>query len=223
MSSSSLNGNTENATSIDAAPARVFGAREWAFLVTWPWVLAGVVAFIATGSGDRSLGGAAAIVLAASMALLAFVSAPLVAVDLLGATGFDLTKRAALLAALAGALALPALVAVTLASPSAPGAIPCGAFIVMLAAYAFIRASALAGGAYPAVAVLWIAGPPYVHYLLRDLLERRADWMLALSPASSAAWMVQAPSAWGRLWWPAAILLLVSVALTVAGGKRQTG
>jgi hypothetical protein len=201
----------------------VFGPREWIFLVTWPWILAGVVAVIATGSLVWVRGEAAATVLAGGIALLAFVGAPFVAIDLRSATGFDLTKRAAILAGLAGALALPALVAVTLASPSAPGTVLCGALVVMLSAYSLIRASALAGRAYPAVAILWIAAPAFVHYLLRDLLERRADWVLALGPASGAAWMVQSPSAWGRLWWPAAILLLVSVALTVAGGKRRTG
>jgi len=208
---------------VDATRARAFGGRDWGFLISWPWALSGAVAVIATGLGDWARGGAAAVVLAGGMVLLAFVGAPLLTIDLREAKDSSVTMRVAMLAALSGALALPALVAVTLASPSARGTVPCGALLVALAAYGLVRAAELCGGAYPAVAALWVGGPPFVHYVLRDVLGRRADWLLALGPASGAACTVHAPSAWGRLWWPAAVLLLAGVALTVAGGGRRTG
>jgi len=209
--------------SVDGARARAFGGREWSFLISWPWALAALVTVVATGSGDRATGEAAAFVLAGAMVLLAFVGAPLLTIDLREAKDSSVTMRAGMLAALSAALALPALVAVTLASPSARGTIPCGVLLVALAAYGLVRAAELCGGAYPAVAALWIGGPPFVHYVLRDVLGRRADWVLALGPASGAAWTVRASSAWVRLWWPASVLALACIALTVAGGERRTG
>ncbi|MHC5058922.1 MAG: hypothetical protein ACYTKD_30065 [Planctomycetota bacterium] len=207
----SSDGKAEGPDGAGAARVLPFGGRELAFLVAWPWVLVGLVAFTATGASHGTRGGPAATVLAAGIALFAFVGAPALA------AGLEMTERAGTLAVLCGALALPALVAATLASPSAAGTVPCGALLVMLAAYALVRAAALTGEAYPAVAVLWIGGPPFVHYLLRDVLERRADWLLGLGPASGAAWTVLAPSAWGRVWWPAFVLATAGAVLTLLG------
>ncbi|MHC4247946.1 MAG: hypothetical protein ACYS9X_02340 [Planctomycetota bacterium] len=219
----SSDGKAEGPDGAGAARVLPFGGRELAFLVAWPWVLVGVVALTATGASHGTRGGAAATVLAAGVGLFAFVGAPALAAGLRGAAGLEITERAGTLAALCGALALPALVAATLASPSAAGTVPCGAIVVTLAAYALLRAAALARDEYPVVAVLWLGGPPFVHYVLRDVLERRADWLLGLGPASGAAWTVLAPSAWGRVWWPVAVLGLAGAALTVAGGGRRTG
>jgi len=207
---------------VDGTRTRAFGGREWGFLISWPWALAALVAIVATGSGEWDQGGAAAIVLAGGMVLLAFVGAPMLAGVSVGPTSSGITARAGMLALLSAALALPALVAVTLASPSARGTVPCGALLVALAAYGLVRAAALGKGAYPAVAVLWIGAPPFVHYLLRDVLGRRADWVLALGPASGAAWTVQAASAWARLAGPVLVLTLAGAALTVAGGGLRT-
>jgi len=221
MMSTNLPEGTTGADGPDTPRTQAFGGREWGFLISWPWALAAIVALVATGSGEWGTGGAAAVVLAGGMVLLAFVGAPMLAGGTETPGGPGITARAGMLAALSAALALPALVAVTLASRSASGTVPCGALLVALAAYGLVRAAALGKGAYPAVAALWIGGPPFVHYVLRDVLGQRADWVLALGPASGAVWVVRAPSAWERLWWPATVLLLAGAALTVAGGGRR--
>ena len=205
---------------VDATRAGAFGGREWGFIISWPWALAASVAVVATGAGDRATNGAAAVVLAGGMVILAFIGAPMLAGGLGVPTSPGITACAGVLAALSGVLALPALVAVTLASPSARGTVICGALLVALAAYGLVRAARLCRAAYPAVAALWIGGPPFVHYVLRDVLGRRTDWVLALGPASGAAWMVRPPSAWGRLWWPAAVLVLAGLALSVVDRGR---
>lgn len=209
-----------------AGPGRAarFRGAERAFMIAWPWLLCVAAACSASGRAGETRGAAAAAVLAAGVALFALVGAPVLSPGL-GASGErGRAARAGGLALLCGALALPALVAVTLASPSASGTVPCGVLILMLAAYALVRAAWFAGDAYPAVAALWLGGPPFAYYLMRDVLERRADWLLGLGPASGAAWTVLgAGSAWSRLAGAAVVLALAGAALTLLDRGDPSG
>ena len=200
------------------APASMRGG-EIIFLLTWPWFLAAVVAIVATGAPART-GAAAGAALAAGAAFLALVGAPVMS----RAPGGGPAERAArcgTIAALAGALALPALLASTFASPSASGTVACGAAVTALAAYALVQAAAVLGRWYPLVAALWLAGPPLVWYIMMDVLGRRVEWLLALGPASGAAWMVTGgTSAWSRFAWPAMVLALAGGALSLLDSGR---
>ena len=139
-------------------------------------------------------------------------------------------KRSAFAAALFAALALPALVAASMAAPAAAGTIPLGAFLVFLAAYALLRAAAVVGRWYPAVATLWLGLPPLCHFILMDVLGRRADRLLALGPASGAAWVVRGVGSAGggvpgRFVTTGLILALAGIALSVLPGhvRRRAG
>ena len=216
-------GDLMGSAAADAVRARTLSGRELAFIVAWPWALAGLVALAATGATGATRGAAAATMLAAGIVLFAFVGAPALAGRLRPSAGHGTTARAWTLAALSGLLALPALVAAMLASPSAPGTILCGAILMTLAAYALIRAAVVAGDAYAGVAVGWLGGPPFVYYLLRDVLERRADWVLALGPASGSAWTLLGADAWRRFWWAAFVLAVVGAALTLFETRYSRG
>jgi hypothetical protein len=207
----------------DAGRARTFGGRELAFIVAWAWALAGLVVLAATGAVAETRGAAPATVLAGGIVLFAFVGAPALAAEIRSSAARGTTARALTLAALSGALALPALVAATLASPSASGTVVCGAVLMMLSAHALIRTALLAGDAYAGVAVGWLGGPPFVYYLLRDVLERRVDWVLALGPASGGAWTLMGPGAGRRFWWAAFVLAAVGAALTLVDGRDARG
>ncbi len=200
------------------APASMRGG-EIIFLLTWPWFLAGVVAIVATGAPAQT-GAAAGALLAAGAAFLALVGAPVLSRASRGGPA-ERAARCAVAAALAGALALPALVASTFVSPSASGTVACGAAVMALAAYAFLQASAVLGRWYPFAAALWLAGPPLVWFVMTDVLGRRVEWLLALGPASGAAWMVTGgASAWSRFAWPAMVLALAGCALSLLDAGR---
>ena len=195
-----------------SGPASMRGG-EIVFLLTWPWFLAGVVAIAATGAPART-GAAAGALLAAGATFLALVGAPVLS-RALRCGPVERAARCGTMAALAGALALPALVASTFASPSASGTVVCGATVIALAAYALTHAAAVLGRWYPLAAALWLAGPPLAWFILMDVLGRRVEWLLALGPASGAAWMVMGgASAWSRFAWPALVLALAGAALS---------
>ncbi|MHC4504078.1 MAG: hypothetical protein ACYTFI_12290 [Planctomycetota bacterium] len=199
-------------------PASMRGG-EIIFLLTWPWLLAAVVAIAATGAPAHT-GTAAGAVLAAGAAFLALVGAPVLSRACGGAPA-ERAARCGTIAALAGALALPALVASRFASPSASGTVLCGAAVTALAAYALVQAAAVLGRWYPLAAALWLALPPLVWFVMTDVLGRRVEWLLALGPASAAAWMVTGgSSAWSRFAWPAVVLALAGGALSLLESGR---
>lgn len=222
----------------DAPPLADAGwmrAREIVFLLAWPWLLVGVLAVAATGASEETTGGAAAALLGAGVTFLALVGAPVLsgmrrpgASERAGGTSGSVsavlsaapsTARTVISAALAGALALPALVASALVSPVGSGTVVCGTVVIALATYALAQAVAVLGRWYPLAAVLWLGGPPLLYLVLMDVLGRRAEWLLVLGPASGAAWMVAGPgSAWGRLAGPALVLVLAGGALSVLAG-----
>jgi len=200
------------------APASMRGG-EIIFLLAWPWFLAAVVAIVATGAPAQT-GTTAGAVLAAGAAFLALVGAPVLSRASRGGPA-ERAARCGTIAALAGALALPALVASTFASPSASGTVACGATLIALAAYALVQAAAVLGRWYPLGAALWLAGPPLVWFLMMDVLGRRVEWLLTLGPASGAAWMVTGgTSAWSRFAWPAMVLALAGCALSLLDSGR---
>lgn len=126
-------------------------------------------------------------------------------------------------AALAGTLAVPALLGSVLASPVPSGTVVCGTVVTALAAYALAQAAAVLGRWYPLAATLWLGGPPLLYFVLIDVLGRRAEWLLALGPASGAAWMVGgAESAWGRFAAPAFVIVLAGGALSLLEPARRS-
>jgi hypothetical protein len=178
---------------------RSLRAGELAALLIWPWFLAAAVAVSATGRRGLGEGDAASFVLGAGSVFLALVAAPLAAVRLRALDLPSRAGRAGAIAAAAAALASGPIVACVAASSSVSGTVVCGAFLLGLTGYAALQAAALAGAAYPAVAALWLGAPPFAFYLVLDVLGRRADWLLYLSPTSAAVLTVSGPeSAWSR-------------------------
>jgi len=188
---------------------------EWAVLLAWPWVLTACVACVVTGRTPSVH--PAAVVLPAGIAALAFLGVPIA----------GRPQAAPSFALAAGALAAPALAGCECLDPHS-GAVRlalvlAGCALLALSAYAFALVRAVAGRAYSAAAAAWLGAPPLLSYLLLDILSRRADALLALSPASGAAWAFSGEGApdWSRLGSALGGLAIVGACLTVLPVTRR--